>query len=168
MTEPLKHTARIKARGLDATGVTEDHARQMASSLGRHTMLIVEVVHDAVTTDSEGKQQVSLRMTNVEPVPAAQEDTVREFQRALYRSRPDVEGQAILSGTASGPTVADTASALSAAVEKDDHGNVVNLWDGSTDGPLTPNDAPCVYPGCTLPDDHDGDHDLGDDGDAAE
>lgn len=163
MAEKRKHTAHINRKGLDATGVTEDHARAMASNLGGHTMLIVEARHHAVLTDAEGKQAVVLVLTNVEPVPAHLEDRVREFQRALYRQRPDQQGQAVLKGTAEGPSADDAAAGLDAAVERDDEGNVTGVWDGSTDAPLAAVPDPadeCAFPGCTLDQGHDGDHDT--------
>lgn len=137
MAENRKYTAHINKKGLDSTGVTEEHASKMASALGGHTMLIVEARHVTVTTDAEGKQSVALALTNVEPVPAHLEDRVREFQRALYRQRPDQDGQQVLRGTADGPSVDDAAAGLDAALERDEDGNVVGIWDGNPDGPLT-------------------------------
>lgn len=168
MTESRKHTAHINRKGLDATGVTEDHARAMASHLGGHTMLIVEARHHAVLTDAEGKQSVVLVLTNVEPVPAHLEDRVRDFQRALYRQRPDQEGQAVLRGTADETSPDDAAAGLDAVVERDAEGNVTGVWDGDMDAPLAAvpdttdeDDDPCAFPGCILPQGHDGDHDNG-------
>jgi hypothetical protein len=170
MTEQLKYRAKINAKGLDTTGVTEDHARKMAAHLGSHHLFVVEARAATVLTDEEGNQQVALVLTQVEPVPGAQEDTVREFLRALYRQRPDQQGQAVLRGTDDGLSVADAASALSAQVDRGEDGEVEGVWDGSTDGPLPdlPDSAypegaedlpePCPHPDCILPEDHDGDH----------
>lgn len=176
MTEPLKYAAKMAAKGLDTTGVTEDHARAMVSRLmsgsAGHYLFVVEGKAAKVITDSEGNQQVVLTLTQVEPVPYEQEETVREFMRALYRSRPDQQGQAVLRGTDDGPTVADAASGLSAQVERDDDGAVTGVWDGSTDGPLpdlpdtaydadsAPYAESCGFPGCVLNDEHDGDHEV--------
>ena len=140
MAEQRKYTAHINRKGLDSTGVTEEHARRMASSLGSHTMLIVEAAHHAVLTDAEGKQSVVLRLSNVEPVPAHLEDRVREFQRALYRTRPEQEGQTVLTGSAEGPTVDEAAESIDATLERDADGNIIGVWDGNTDGPLTNED----------------------------
>lgn len=140
MSDPLDYTARLKAKGLDSTGVTEEIARDMANTLGRHTLLIVEVVHDEVTKHADGAQQVKLACTRVEPVPAAQEDVVREFMRAIHRTHPAEAGQAVLKGTVDGPSVADAAVGLAAHVERDEDGEPDGVWDGSTDGPLP--DAP--------------------------
>lgn len=181
MTDQLKYRAKINAKGLDTTGVTEDHARKMAAHLGSHHLFVVEARAATVLTDEEGNQQVALVLTQVEPVPDAQEDTVREFLRALYRQRPDQQGQAVLTGTMDGPSVADAAGALSAQVERGEDGEVEGVWDGSMDGPLpevpessygedaVPIPEPCPAPDCVLPQDHDGDHepevqDPGEDG----
>lgn len=172
MTEQLKYRARLKAKGMDTTGVTEDHARQMAAQLGAHTMLIVEVTHDSVTTDAEGNQQVTLRATGVEPVPAELEDKVREFQRALYRQRPEVLGQETLKGTADGPTPDQAMGELENAtdewdgnpdspgeaqvkIEKPTKGGLAAVPDGVDDGTVM---EECPAKDCELPADHDGDH----------
>lgn len=162
MAEQRKFTAQIARKGLDATGVTEDHARQMAATLGGHTMLIVEARHNTMTTDAEGNQQVVLTLTGVEPVPAELEDKVRDLQRALYRQRPDVLGQAALEGTAEGTTPEQALGQLDPEV-----------WDGNPDTPLAvvpdpPEGGYCPAPGCDLEDGHDGDHATSeDDGDTA-
>lgn len=156
MTDQLKYRAKINAKGLDTTGVTEDHARRMAATLGSHHLFVVEARAATVLTDEEGNQQVALVLTQVEPVPDAQEDTVREFLRALYRQRPDQQGQAVLTGTDAGPSVSDAAGALASHIEESG-----GVWDGSMDGPLDPPPAPeaeCPAPDCILPEDHDGDH----------
>lgn len=180
MTEQLKYRARLKAKGMDTTGVTEDHARAMAAHLGGHTMLIVEVTHDSVTTDAEGNQQVTLRATGVEPVPAELEDKVREFQRALYRQRPEVLGQETLKGTADGPTPDAALGELEDAADEwsgdpdepapvTDNGGAAEVTiagakgkaglsavpDGVDDGGLA---EECPAPGCELVAEHDGDH----------
>lgn len=174
MAEKKKFTAHANRKGLDATGVTEDHARRMAATLGGHTMLVVEARHDAMTTDAEGNVSVALALTSVEPVPEDLEDVVRDFQRALYRRRPEVQGQEVLAGTdGTGLNADQAAQVLDSRIERDDDGRVTGVWDGDTDTPLTAvPDATdgCAYPGCTLDDDHDGDHDVPgaqDDADAA-
>jgi hypothetical protein len=165
MAEHHKHTAHIKRKGLDTTGVTEDHARNMASTLGSHTLMIVEARHDTVTTDAEGKQSAALVLTQVEPVPDTMEDAVRELMRALYRQRPDVMGQAALSGTADGPSPADALAQATAQIERDPDGSPSGIWDGNPDesDPSTDEADPgaelCDYPGCVLLE-HDGDHDV--------
>lgn len=160
MTDPLNYKARLNARGLDNTGVTQDIAKAMGNALGRHTVLIVDVKHARLITDDDGTRQVVLKVDTVEPVPAAHEDTVREFMRALYRTRPEVEGQAVLRGVDGDEmSPADAAAAMTAATEDMGTGATDGEWDGSTDGPLTSSDeAGCPFPGCFQPAEHDGDH----------
>lgn len=137
--EKMKYRAGFNSKGLDTTGVTEDHARSYASNLGSHHMFIVEGRVTTVITDEEGNQKVALVLTNVEPVPEAQEETVREFQRALWRQRPEQAGQAVLAGTSGqGMSVSDAAAALAAQIETNEEtGEAEGIWDGDTDGPLT-------------------------------
>lgn len=151
MPDPLTYTARIKAKGLDNTGVTEAHARAMSKRLGSHTLLIVEVEHDTLVSHVDGQRTVQLAIKTAEPVPAAQEDAVRRFMQALYRQRPEVEGQAVLAGTAGDEqSVEDAAAGITAATE--------DIWDGDTESPLTSVPDVCDFPGCFLPGGHDGDH----------
>ena len=151
MADPKKYTAHINRKGLDATGVTEDHVRAMAAKLGGHTMLVVEARHVATTTDAEGNISLALNLTNVEPVPADLDERVREFQRALYRRRPEVEGQEVLRGADGDAMTAEQ------AVEQLNP----DVWDGDTEGPLGgPEFTGCDFPGCQLDAEHDGDHDV--------
>lgn len=167
-TEKRKYTAHINRKGLDATGVTEDHVRGMAARLGQSTMLIVEAKHLTATNDAEGNVVLALALQGVEPVPAEHDEMVRRFQRGLYMQRPEQQGQAVLAGTASDQEadVASAAAALDAVVERDESGAVTGVWDGNTDGPLVA--VPSVYcptPGCGQDDGHDGDHDEPDEDD---
>lgn len=141
MSDPLDYTARIKAKGLDSTGVTEDHAKRMSNNLGGHTLLIIEVKHDRLIVNDDGTRQVQLGILTCEPVPAEQEEAVRGFQRALYRQRPDIAGQAVLRGDGEGeePSVEDAAAGLTAATE--------DIWDGDTEGPLDDDNTVVAFSG---------------------
>lgn len=153
MADPKKYTAHINRKGLDSTGVTEDHVRGMVSRLGNSTMIVAEARHEAYSTDAEGNISLTMVLTNVEPVPADLDERVREFQRALYRKRPEVEGQEVLRGADGGePDLEQAADALNPEV-----------WDGNTEAPLRsvptgPDFTGCDFPGCTLEAEHDGDH----------
>lgn len=132
--EKLKYRAKINAKGLDNTGVGEDLARALASRLGTRQLMIVEARAVKTTLDEEGNQQVQLALEQVEPVPADQEEVVREFLRALYRSRPEQQGQAVLTGADAGePTLAQTSTALQAATPDPVPDPA---WDGDPDAPL--------------------------------
>jgi hypothetical protein len=151
-SDKMKHRAKINAKGLDTTGVTEDHARHLAVSHEKgkpiHSLFIVEGKTAKVEIDDEGNRLLKINLTQVEPVPAAQEDTVREFMRALWRQRPEQQGQAVLDGTAgTGSSVEDTEAALGAQIERDADGKPIGIWDGDPDAPLDPDgDEPSTNP----------------------
>lgn len=174
MAEHKQFTAKIRSKGLDSTGVTEDHARNMAVSLGRHTLAIVDLTHTTTTTDADGHTQVALVIDQCEPVPAHLEERVREFQRALYRTRPEVAGQAALTGVADGPTPEEALSDVDATVVRDDSNVIQGVWDGNTDTPIAEatqdaldtalaadedvNVAGCPFPDCVAAEGHEDDH----------
>lgn len=153
----LKYTAKIKAKGLDNTGVTEAHARAMAARLGSTHLLIIEVEADTKVTDSDGDEQVTLKVISAEPVPADQENVTREFVRAIARQRRVADGQLELGEEETGAE--DAVKAAAGALE----GTTANLndWDGNPDAPVTANneDGTCPSPWCEQPAGHDGEHD---------
>lgn len=173
----MTHTAKIRAKGLDATGVTEDIARSMSARLGAHTLMIVEVNHSAVTTTDDGDTQVALNITTCEPVPVELEDTVRDLQRALYRQRPEVAGQIAMTGVGDGPNPEEAATAVNAHIERDESGEVSGVWSGDDDQSVTAGkgtalssvppieddgtpDVVCDFPGCFKAQEHDGEHGI--------
>lgn len=81
-------TAKIRSKGLDSTGVTEEIAAQMYNSLGRYTMAIVELKHEDHGKNAEGKRRVELIITQVEPATeTTMEDHLRELTRTLEYNR---------------------------------------------------------------------------------
>jgi hypothetical protein len=170
MAEPMEYRARLKAKGLDGTGVTREHAKRMSRALGNHTILLIDAKHARLVTDDDGSHQVQLEAISVEPVPAEHEEAVRRVMRAIYLTRPDVAGQSVLQGTSDGETPADAISALGAIVETDDAGEVTGVWDGDPDEPITAEDdepeaaldplSGCAFPNCARVDGHDGDHET--------
>lgn len=153
-------TGRIRAKALDTTGMTEAMLdKDWSGGAGRTRMAVVELrTVEPHGPNLDGKKRIDYVIESIEPVPPAHEDRVREFQRGLFLARPEVEGQAVLSGTAgeSSDALDAAAAGLDAAVERDDDGKVVGIWDGSTDGPLA--GGGCDYPTCDLDAEHDGDH----------
>ncbi len=137
----MDYMAKVRSKGLDATGVTENIARSMFSTLGGHTMAIIELKHVKQSTDAEGKHSVELVITTLEP--ATDDRTanhLRELARGLYRTRPEVEGQEVLKGVESGePAVEDIVTQGDALIERDEDGNPVGVWDADVDE--TPQDA---------------------------
>jgi hypothetical protein len=173
MAEPLDYRAKLNSKGMDGTGVTTAHAKTMSRRLGGHTLLIVEVEHARLITDADGAHQVQLAVTTCEPVPEHLEETVRRFQRALYMTRPDVQGQAVLSGTADGESPDEAAAGLDAVVQTGEDGEPAGVWDGNPEEPLDGSeerrlaavpDPPadgedaCAFPGCARVEHEDGDH----------
>lgn len=168
----MQFTGKINAKKLAATGITEDHLSSMANRLGGATLAIVELHHDSKVIDENGDTEVRLLLTLCEPVPDAMEDTVRDLMRALYRTRPEVAGQAALTGVEDGQSPEDAAAAVDANIERDDEGEPVGVWSGDDDQAATAGkgtalaavpdgdntEGQCPAPLCGKPIDHDGDH----------
>lgn len=126
--------AKIRSKGLDATGVTEDVARQMYATLGAHTMMVVEVQHVKHSDDADGQHSVELVITTAEPAQDERmENHLRELARGMYRTRPEVQGQEVLAGVVDGPGLADTITEGAALLDRDENGDVVGIWDGDTE-----------------------------------
>lgn len=82
-------TAKIRAKGLDATGVTEEIANQLFSQVGKYFMGIVEFeVVEPHGPNTEGKRRIDLVLTQVEPAMDSRlEDHLRELTRTLHQNR---------------------------------------------------------------------------------
>ncbi|WP_154402722.1 hypothetical protein [Nocardioides speluncae] len=82
-------TAKIRAKGLESTGVTEEIANQMFTQVGRHFMAIVEMrVEEPHGPNAEGKRRVDLILTQVEPCNDDNLDShLRELCRGLHYNR---------------------------------------------------------------------------------
>jgi len=93
-------TAKIRAKGLDATGVTEDLANQMHARRGKHYMAIVEVKVEETHEKSDGTKKVDLILTQVEPATTADlEEHLRELTRTLYYNRGTGDQPTLPAGT---------------------------------------------------------------------
>lgn len=91
-------TARIRAKGLDSTGVTEDIANQLFTKKGSHHMAIVEYRVEETHEKADGTRKVDLILTQVEPaVSDDMDDHLREIVRTCYFNR----------GTGDQPTLND-------------------------------------------------------------
>lgn len=151
------YTARIRAKGLDSTGVTEALAKQFYSSLGAHGLAIVEYRVEARRENADAGHSVDLILTQVEPSTVAfLDDHLRELMRALYRNRALAEGQGILPGSDDGPALQDVVRAGEATLVRDDAGNADRVWDGDPESAV----LSCAFPGCYLDAGHEGDHDV--------
>lgn len=88
-------TATIKAKGCNATGITEELAKRCHDRLGRKVLAVVELQADSRTENSAGDESVTLRILTVEPAPNAQtEDHLRELARSFHYERQLAEGAA--------------------------------------------------------------------------
>lgn len=112
MTDPSDYTAKIRAKGLDATGVTEQLAAEMYRNKGRHYMAICEVKVDETHEKADGNRKVDLILTLVEPATdSALEEHLRELTRVGYLNRQQADGQlAIDQSLGQERTVADVLS----------------------------------------------------------
>lgn len=77
-------TAKIRGKGLDATGITEEIASDLFNRVGTHLMAIVDLqVVDRHGPDVKGKRGVELIIDGIEP---ATDDTLAEHLRELTRT----------------------------------------------------------------------------------
>jgi len=127
-------TAKIRAKGLDTTGVTEEIASQLFTQVGRHYMAIVEFkVEEPHGPNGEGKRRVDLVLTQVEPaVDDSLAEHLRELTRTLYYNR-NLDGHTgtTLTTGSDEPTV----EAVLAAGAKHRPHPFVSGGVGDTDGP---------------------------------
>jgi hypothetical protein len=129
------YTAKIRTRGCDNTGVTEQVAKEMFRNMGGTTLAIVELEHVRQINESSGDHKVELTLGFIEPVaPGSKtEDVVRELSRALYRDRRGQDGE--LPGTegAGERSTDDVTAAAEAALERDEDGTVTGTWSGDVE-----------------------------------
>lgn len=162
-------TARIRAKGLDTTGVSEAMATEMfAKGAGKYHMAIVEWrTEEPHGPTTEGKKRIDLVLTQVEP---ARDDrsanALREMARALARQRRAEDGELPLDGTSeTEKPLSDATAAVESLIERDETGEPTGVWDGNPDSPLPSADATmgtgtdCPAAWCSLPEGHEGDHD---------
>lgn len=161
MSDKRKWNAKVKGKGTDTTGYTEDHARAAAASLGSHTLAIVDLRAHNKVVDEDGNETVQLAIDALEPVPEAMAESVRELMLSLYRQRPEVLGQETLKGTAPGPSPDDALAQVQATMPEESQAEE-GTWDGDPDAP-GPEFEGCDFPDCVLPSEHDGDHANADD-----
>lgn len=184
MTDPADYTARIRAKGLDTTGVTEQLATEMYRNKGRHYMAIVEVKVDETHEKADGTRKVDLILTQVEPATAPDlAEHLRELTRTLHFNRGIEGGQPTLDDDIA-PKVSDILAAgaihrphpfLPDDVAKDQpicdlcggiEASAVHMTqdflpdgdDGEDDGEDEPASDTCPTPACVLNEGHDGDH----------
>ncbi|MDP9820408.1 hypothetical protein [Nocardioides massiliensis] len=126
-------TAKIRAKGLNATGITDDMATRFADQESGHLIAVVELEVAAVSKNvTSGDRAVDLVITHIEPATTTlAEDHLREFQRALFYNRKvDDNGDQLPLDGGDEPTVEQVRGHGAALVEHDESGEVIGLWDG--------------------------------------
>ena len=124
-------TAKIKAKGCQSTGITEEIAIKLHDQLDKKIIAVVELKSSSRTEKADGKQIVDLEILSVEPATEhLAEDHLREFARALYYNRAVDEQQPTLDDGPE-PTVKDVLGRGQSLLEHDDDGEP-RLWDGQT------------------------------------
>jgi hypothetical protein len=104
-------TAKIRAKGLDGTGFTEDLAASLFTRVGRHVRAIVDLqVVDKHGPNLDGKRGIELVITQLE---VAEDPTVDEhlgdISRAIYTNR-NLQGHTGTTTQGQERTVADVVS----------------------------------------------------------
>ena len=128
MPEQRSYNSTLLSKGLEAS-VSEEQARAMCSSQGRHSVLIVDARHGKLITNEDGTQRIMLVADQVELIPEEHTARVRAFMRALYLARPEQYGQEPFETAGEGePNVATAAADVDALVEKDESGEPVGIW----------------------------------------
>lgn len=88
MTEKNEYAAKIRSKGLDNTGVTEDVAKDMFNTLGRSTLAIVELEHKRKIDDDDTGRTVELVVRLIEPSTSETLDAhLRELMRTMHQNR---------------------------------------------------------------------------------
>lgn len=128
-------TAKIRAKGCDGTGLTEELAGQLFTQVGRHYMAIVEFrVEEPHGPNAEGKRRVDLILEQVEPATDDQlAEHLRELTRTLYQNRAIADGQTLLDDT----LTPDLKDAIAAGAQHEPH-------------PFLPTDAAADNPSCEV------------------
>lgn len=135
--------AKVKARGLDGTGVTEDVARKLFSMVGSGNALVAIVEIEPVTqiNDATGDHQVvcTLGFVEVAEVGSRSEDVLREFARGLYRDRRVSAGELEGTGASGERQTDDIATEADSLIDKGqdpggtDGDGEGGIWKGDTD-----------------------------------
>jgi hypothetical protein len=127
-------TAKIRAKGLDSTGVTEDIASTLYANKGKRVMAIVELHAVERHEKADGTRRVDLVLEQVEPaVDDTLSEHLRELTRTLYQNRAQADGQQALDDT----LIPDLKDAIAAGEQHRPH-------------PFLPTDAAADNPTCEV------------------
>lgn len=84
----MTDTAKIRAKGLNATGITEDIVTRLADANGGHLVAVIELKVDEIHNKVDGDRRVDLVITQCEPAPDQNTvDHLRNLQRSFYYER---------------------------------------------------------------------------------
>lgn len=104
-------TAKIRAKGLDATGVTEEIASTLYANKGKRVMAIVELHAVERHEKADGTRRVDLVLEMVEPATDDNlTDHLRELTRTMYQNRAIADGQLAIEDSLT-PSIEDAVSA---------------------------------------------------------
>ncbi|GAW57621.1 hypothetical protein, partial [Nocardioides sp. PD653] len=88
MTEKNAYNAKIRGKGLENTGVTEDLARTMYNTLERSTLAIVRLTHKRQINDADAGRTVELSIDMLEPSTSAElDDYLLNLCKTLHQNR---------------------------------------------------------------------------------
>lgn len=89
-------TAKIRAKGLDGTGVTEEIASTLYANKGKHVMAIVELHAVERHEKADGTRRVDLTVEMVEPAEGDLADHLRNLASVAYQNRAVTDTQQAL------------------------------------------------------------------------
>lgn len=90
-------TAKIRAKGLDGTGVTEEIASTLYANKGKHVMAIVELKAVERHEKADGTRRVDLAVEMVEPANSDElADHLRNLASVAYQNRAITDTQQAL------------------------------------------------------------------------
>lgn len=104
-------TAKIRTKGCDTTGITEEIASTLYANKGKRIMAIVEL-HAAERHEKvDGTRRVDLVVEMVEPATNdALSEHLRELTRTMYQNRAIADGQLAIDDTLT-PSITDAVNA---------------------------------------------------------
>lgn len=134
-------TAKVRARGLDGTGVTEAVAKALFTEVGsgkaRVAIVELEPVRQINEATGDHKVECTLGFVEVAEPGSKAEDALRELSRALYRDR---RGEVLPGMEDTVAATDDAAAGAQALVERGEDGEPEGTWTGDVDdaGPAGP------------------------------
>lgn len=130
-------TAKVRQRGLDGTGVTEDVARALFGAVGsgnaRWAIVELEPVRQINEASGDHKVECTLGIVEVAEPGSRAHDILGELARALYRDRRVKDGEIEGTGESGERATDDVLTEGSALIERDAEGKPTGTWAGDVD-----------------------------------